>query len=57
MTVKPKQASIDGLNLETSQGTAKEKPYVPAEPRDIEETDNIYKNLKDYNALLQLASL
>ncbi len=57
MIVGPKQTSIGGLNLETSRRTVKERLYVPAEPRDVEETDDIRKNPRGYNALLQLASL
>ncbi len=57
MTVRPKQASIGGLDPETSRRTAKERPYIPTEPRDIEKSDDTCKNPKDYNALLQLASL
>ncbi len=57
VTVGPKQASIGGLDLETSRGTAKERPCMPAEPRDMEETDDTRKNPRGYNALLQLASL
>jgi len=54
--VGPEQASIGGLGLETSQGTARERPYVPVELRDIEETDDTYRNPKGYNTLLQLVS-
>ncbi len=57
VTVEPNEALIGGLNLETSRGTAKEKPYIPVEPRDIEETDVIYRNPKGYNVLLQLVNL
>ncbi len=56
VTVGPKQASIGGLDLETSRGTARERPCMFAEPRDVEETDDTRKNLKGYNALLQFAS-
>src|SRR6266566_2517563 len=57
MTIRPKQASIGGLDPETSWGTARERPYVPVEPRDIKETDDTYKNPRGYNVLLQLVSL
>ncbi len=57
VTVGPEQASIGGLDLETSRGTARERPYVSAEPRDVEETDDTRRNLRGYNVLLQLASL
>ncbi len=57
VTVEPDEASISGLNPETSQGTARERPCVPAEPRDMEETDNTRRNPRGYNASLQLASL
>jgi len=50
--VGPEQASIDELNLETSQRTAKERLCVFIEPRDIEETDNMHRNPKSYNTLL-----
>ena len=52
-----KKASISGLDLETSRRTAKKKPYIPAEPRNIEKTGDIYRNPKYYNAPLQLANL
>ena len=51
------QASIDGLNLETSRETARERPYVPVKPRDEEETDDLRRNPRGYNALLQFVSL
>ncbi len=57
MTIRPKQASIDRLDLETSRETVREKPYMPTEPRDVEKTDDTYKNLRGYNALLQFANL
>src|SRR6266566_704383 len=57
MTVGLEQASISGLDPETSRGTVKKRPYVLAEPRDIEETDDMRRNLRGYNVLLQLASL
>ncbi len=57
ITIGPEQASIDGLNPETSRGTAKERPYIFAEPRDVEETDDTYRNPRGYNALLQLTNL
>src|SRR6266566_365979 len=57
VTVEPNEAPIGGLNLETSRGTARERPCVFAEPRDVEETDDTRKNPRGYNALLQLASL
>ncbi len=52
VTIGPKQASIGRLDLETSRKTTKKRPYIPIEPRDIEETDDIHKNLKIYNVLL-----
>ncbi len=57
VTVGPEQASIDGLDPETFRGTARERPYVPTESRDVEETDDTHKNPKGYNALLQFVSL
>src|SRR6266699_5898475 len=57
MTIMPEQASIGGLDPETSRRPARERPYMPTEPRDIEETDDTHKNPKDYNALLQLTNL
>ena len=57
VTIGPKQTSIGGLDPETSRGTARERPCVFAEPRDVEETDDTRKNPRGYNALLQLASL
>ena len=57
MTVGPDETLIGGLDPETSRGTARERLYVPAEPRDVEETDNMYRNPRGYNALLQLVSL
>ncbi len=50
--VGPEQASIGGLDLETSRRTARERPCISAEPRDVEETDDIYRNPRGYNALL-----
>jgi len=52
ITIGPKQASISGLNLETFRKTAKKRPCKPIEPRNIEETDDTHKNLKNYNILL-----
>ncbi len=52
MTIRPKQASISRLNPETSRGTARKRPYMPTEPRDMEKTNDTYKNPKDYNVLL-----
>ena len=57
MTVGPEQVSIGGLDPETSRGTAKERLRVITEPRDEEETDDLRRNPKGYNILLQLASL
>ncbi len=57
MTIEPDEASIDGLDLETSRGTAKERFCVSVEPQDVEETDDMRRNPKGYNALLQLISL
>jgi len=55
--IGPKQASIGRLDLKTSRRTARERPYIPVEPRDVKKTDDMCKNPKDYNVLLQLASL
>jgi len=52
VTIGLKQASINGLNPEISRGTARERPYMPAEPPNVEKTDNTHKNPRDYNALL-----
>ena len=57
MTIGPEQAFIDGLDLETSQKTAKKRFYIPVEPRNIEETDDTHRNPKGYNILLQLTNL
>ena len=57
MTVGPEQASIGGLDLETSRRTARERLCVSVEPRDVEETDNTRKNPRGYNVLLQFVSL
>ena len=57
MIVGPDEAPIGGLNLKTSRRTAKKRPYIPVEPRDVEEIDNTRRNPKGYNALLQLVSL
>ncbi len=57
VTIRPEQAFIDGLDLETSRRTARERLHIPAEPWDKEETNDLHRNLKDYNALLQLVSL
>ena len=51
------QTSKGRLDSKTSRRTAKEKPYIPAEPRDVEETDDTYRNPKGYNTLLQFANL
>ena len=57
VTIGPEQASINGLNLETSRGTARKRPHMPIEPRDEEKTDDLCRNPKSYNVLLQLVSL
>ncbi len=57
VTIESEQALISRLNLETSRGTAKEKLRILVKPRDIKKTDDIYRNPKDYNVLLQLVSL
>ncbi len=57
MIIRFEQASISGLDLETSRRTAKEKPYILAEPWDVEKTDDMYRNPKGYNVLLQFVSL
>ena len=40
VTIGLEQAFIDGLNPKISRGTAKERPRMFAEPRDVEETNN-----------------
>ncbi len=50
--IRPKQTFIDGLDPEISRGTARERPYIFAKPRDVEETDDTCKNPKNYNVLL-----
>ena len=57
VTIRPKQAPINRLDPETSRGTAKERPRIPAKPRNEKETDDLHKNPKGYNTLLQLANL
>ncbi len=57
VTIGPDKAPIGGLDLETSRRTARERPCVPAEPQDMEETDDTHRNPRGYNVLLQLASL
>ncbi len=57
MTIGPDEAPIGGLDLETSRKTARERPYMLAEPRDMEETDDTRRNSRGYNVLLQLVSL
>ncbi len=52
VTIGLEQAFIDGLNPKISRGTARERPYIPVEPRDVEETDDTYRNPKGYNILL-----
>ena len=52
MIVGLEQVFIGGLDLETSRGTAKERPYMFAEPRDVEETSDMCRNLRGYNVLL-----
>ena len=51
------EVSIGRLDLEISRGTVRERLCVFAEPRDVEETDDICRNPKGYNTLLQLVSL
>ncbi len=57
MTIGLDEAPINGLDLETSRGTVKERLYIFVELRNIEETDDTYRNPKGYNALLQLINL
>ncbi len=57
MIVRLEQALISGLNPETSRRTAREKLYMPTEPRDMEETSDTHRNPKGYNTLLQFISL
>ena len=52
MIVGLEQASIGGLDPEISRRTVKERLCVFAEPWDVEETDDMCRNPKDYNALL-----
>ena len=52
VTIRLEQAPIGGLDPKTSRGTAKERPRMSTKPRDMEETDDTYKNPKDCNALL-----
>ena len=52
VTIGPEQTLINGLNLETSRGTVKKRLRILVEPQDIEETDDMRRNLKGYNALL-----
>ena len=56
VTIRPEQASINGLDPETSRGTVRKRLYIPAAPRDVEETDDTRRNSKGYNILLQLVS-
>src|SRR6266566_1805523 len=57
MIVEPNKAPIGGLDLETFRRTARERLYIFAKPRDVEETDDTRRNPKGYNALLQLVNL
>ncbi len=57
MTVGFEQVFINGLDLEISRGTARERPRMFAEPRDMEETDDTRRNPRGYNILLQFISL
>ncbi len=52
MTVGFDEAFIGGLDLETFRGTARERPCVLAELRDVEETDDMRRNPRGYNVLL-----
>ncbi len=52
VTVEPNEALIGGLDRETSRGTVKERPCMPAKPRDVEETSDIRRNPRGYNTLL-----
>jgi len=52
VNVRLEQAFIDGLNLKTFRGTAKERLRMPVEPWNVEETGDTRRNLKGYNALL-----
>ncbi len=55
--VRPDEAPIGGLNLETSRRMARERLRIPAEPQDEVEMDDTCRNFKGYNTLLQLVSL
>jgi|SRR6266699_562605 len=57
MIIKPKQALINGLDLETFRRTTRERLRMFVEPRDMEETDDMHRNPKSYNTLLQLVNL
>ncbi len=52
MIVELKQAFINRLNLETSRGTARKRPRIPVEFRNVKKTGDIYRNSKGYNVLL-----
>ena len=52
MIVEPDEALIGGLDPETFRGTARERPCVPAESRDVEETGDTRRNPRGYNVLL-----
>jgi len=56
VTVGSEQASIDGLDLEISRRTARERPYIFVEPWNMEETGDICRSPRGYNTLLQLVS-
>jgi len=46
------EALISGLDLETSRGTARERPCMFVELRDVEETNDTCRNPRGYNVLL-----
>ncbi len=52
VTIEFNEAFIGGLNLEISRGTVKERFYMFAEPRNVEETGDTCRNPRGYNALL-----
>jgi len=57
MIIKPKQTPINKLNLETSWKPAKERLRIFVKPQDVKESDDIRRNPKRYNTLLQLVNL
>ncbi len=57
MIVEFDEVFISGLDFETFRKTVKKRFYVLVEPRDVEETDDMRRNPRGYNVLLQLVSL